>query len=90
VLTNGGTVSIHEPPVTTAQMKALKNLHRSVNWELDVIPTSGTKAHVAARNLERLRADGSLIECASGLYALTKTDRVWKILAMSTIDLPEH
>ena len=26
VLTNSGAISIHEPPVTTAQMKALKEL----------------------------------------------------------------
>ena len=69
-------------------MKALKNWHRSVHWEIDVIAASATKAHVALRNVERLRPDGSLIECASAFYVLGKTDQGWKIRAMSTIDFP--
>ena len=87
VITPDGPVSIHEPPATTAQMKALKNWHRSVHWEIDVIAASAIKAHVAVRNFERLRSDGTLIECGSGLYVLGKTDQGWKIRAISAIDI---
>ena len=75
LLANGTTTTLHEPLVTTAEIKATKNWARSINWEIDVIAASNTSAHVAVRNVERVRADGSLIECVSGFYALTKTDK---------------
>jgi len=89
LLANGTTTTLHEPLVTTAEMKATKNWARSINWEIDVIAASNTSAHVAVRNVERVRADGSLIECVSGFYALTKTDKGWKIFAISAITSPD-
>lgn len=89
-LVNGSAVTLSETPVTTAQLKTLKNWHRSVNWEIDVIASSSSKAHVALRNVERLRPDGSLIECASGFYVLTHTEQGWKICALSAIDFPAN
>jgi len=87
-LVNGNTITLTDPPVTIADMQKQKNWHRSINWEIDVIAASSTKAHVALRNVERLRPDGSLIECASGFYALIKTEEGWKIFAFSAIDFP--
>ena len=70
-------------------MKALKNWHRSVHGEINVIAASATRAHVAVRNVERLRPDGTFIECASGLYVLSNTDQGRKIYAISTIEFPK-
>lgn len=59
VLNNGNADMISELPVTTAQMKTLKNWHHSIHWEIDIIAASDTKARVVLCNVERPRADTS-------------------------------
>ena len=72
-------------PISAADMKAAKDWSTSENFEIDIVAHSETKAHVLMRNCRRLRADGSLIEEASGFYAYRYTSDGWKLYAISDI-----
>jgi len=75
-------------PISPAEMKAAKGWSTSENFEIDIVAHSETKAHVLMRNCRRLRADGSLIEEASGFYAYKYTADGWKMYAISDIVMP--
>lgn len=72
-------------PISPADMKAAKDWSTSENFEIDIVAHSETKAHVLMKNCRRLRADGSLIEEASGFYAYRYTSDGWKLYAISDI-----
>ena len=71
-----------------------KELKEKIGWatsdafEIDIVAVSDKKAHVAIRNVRRLRGDGSLIEEATAFYAFKNTNNGWKIYALSDITFP--
>lgn len=75
-------------PIDPAEMKKAKGWDKSEAIEIDVVAVGKNKAHVLMRNARRLRADGSLIEEATGFYAYTKTPDGWKMFAFSDIVFP--
>lgn len=84
-----GVVTILDTfPINPADIKEAKGWDRSEAFEIDVVAIGDDKAHLLLRNARRLRADGSLIEEASGFYAYTRTSVGWKLFAMSDILFP--
>jgi hypothetical protein len=64
--------SVAEFPYSPTDLKRHKDWTTSAGLEIDVVAVSDVKAHVLLRNCERVRADGTLIEEVSALYAFTK------------------
>ncbi len=85
---DGQVSTLDRFPISPAEMKAAKGWAASENFEIDIVAHSDTKAHLLMRNCRRLRADGSLIEEASGFYAYKLTDDGWKMYAISDVVLP--
>ena len=83
-----GVVMVDKPPALPSEMRAQTDWARSTFGDIEVVAASDTKAHVVLRNFERLRSDGSLIESGSSFYAFCKTDKGWKIFAVSGILFP--
>jgi hypothetical protein len=54
----------------------------------DLVAAGENKAHLLLRNARRIRADGSLIEEATGFFAYTRTSAGWKMFAISDIVFP--
>jgi hypothetical protein len=54
----------------------------------EVVFASAEKGHVILRHATRVRADGSPIEAASALFALTRTPAGRKFFAFSGITFP--
>lgn len=75
-------------PIRPSDLMQRKGWVSTAGAEIDVIAVSADKAHVALRNVLRLRADGSVIERVSAFYAFTRTPEGWKIFAISGIELP--
>jgi hypothetical protein len=75
-------------PINPAELKELKGWDGSEALEIDVVAAGESKAHLILRNARRLRADGSLIEEATGFYAYTRTSAGWKMFAISDIVFP--
>ena len=75
-------------PIDPAEMKKIKGWEKSEAIEIDIVAVGQNKAHVLMRNARRLRADGSLIEEATGFYAYTRTSAGWKMFAFSDIVFP--
>jgi hypothetical protein len=85
---DGKTVLLDSWPFKPADLMANKQWHTSTDTEVEVVAASSNKAHVILPRGKRLRADGSLIETVAAFYAFTKTDRGWKMFALSDITLP--
>lgn len=84
-----GRVELHDNfPVPPAELMRRKDWVSTTGSEVDIIAVSDGKAHVALRNAQRLRADGSVVERISALYAFTHSADGWKIFAISGIELP--
>ena len=75
-------------PIDPRELKERIGWATSNAFEIDVVAVSDKKAHVVIRNVRRLRGDGSLIEEATGFYALKNTNNGWKIYALSDITFP--
>ncbi len=75
-------------PIDPAEMKKAKGWKTSEAIEIDVVAVGENKAHMLMHNARRLRADGSLIEEATGFYAYRKTADGWKMFAFSDIVFP--
>ena len=75
-------------PIDPSDLKKIKGWEKSEAFEIDLVAAGENKAHLLLRNARRLRADGSLIEEASGFYAYTRTSAGWKIFAISDIVFP--
>ena len=85
VFTDNGGVQVHELPI----MKLLPaDWDRSEAAEVEVVALHGDKAHVLLRNMRRVRADGSLIEEASGFYVFQRAEDGWKMTALSAVTTP--
>ena len=75
-------------PIDPRELKERIGWATSNAFEIDVVAVSDKKAHVVIRNVRRLRSDGSLIEEATGFYALKNTNNGWKMYAISDITFP--
>ena len=75
-------------PIDPRELKERIGWATSNAFEIDVVAVSDKKAHVVIRNVRRLRSDGSLIEEATGFYALKNTNSGWKMYAISDITFP--
>ena len=75
-------------PIDPRELKERIGWATSNAFEIDVVAVSDKKAHVVIRNVRRLRCDGSLIEEATGVYALKNTNSGWKMYAISDITFP--
>lgn len=75
-------------PVKPADLMAARQWHHSTDTEFQVVGISSDKAHVILPAAKRRRADGSLIETASGFYAFTRTESGWKMFAFSDVTVP--
>ena len=75
-------------PIDPKELKERIGWATSDAFEIDIVAVSDKKAHVAIRNVRRLRGDGSLIEEATAFYAFKNTNNGWKIYALSDITFP--
>ena len=85
---DGETRLLDRFPLSPQRLRETKQWHDTINADYEVSLTSATKAHVVLRRADRIRADGSLIETVSAVYAFTKTADGWKLFALSDIVIP--
>ena len=62
-------VDVDNPGFDPKELKERIGWATSDAFEIDIVAVSDKKAHVAIRNVRRLRGDGSLIEEATAFYA---------------------
>ena len=73
-------------PVTPKEMMENKQWDTTIDTETYVHGTNSTKGHVVSSGT-RIRKDKSVIEKYTAFYAFTKTDKGWKMYAVSSVIL---
>ena len=73
-------------PVTPKEMMENKQWDTTIDTETLVHGTNSNKGHVI-RSGTRIRKDKSVIEKYTAFYAFTKTDKGWKMYAVSSVIL---
>jgi len=85
---NGAVRMFDQFPFDPAAMMAAKQMHTTIDTDIEVVLATANKAHVVLRSATRVKIDGTPIETVSAFYALTRTDAGWKIFALSDITIP--
>ena len=73
-------------PVTPKEMMENKQWDTTIDTETYVHGINSTKGHVVSSGT-RIRKDKSVIEKYTAFYAFTKTDKGWKMYAVSSVIL---
>ena len=73
-------------PVTPKEMMENKQWDTTINTETYVHGVNSKKGHVISSGT-RIRKDKSVIEKYTAFYAFTKTDKGWKMYAVSSVIL---
>ena len=73
-------------PVTPKEMMEIKQWDTTIDTETYVHGVNSKKGHVISSGT-RIRKDKSVIEKYTAFYAFTKTDKGWKMYAVSSVIL---
>ena len=85
-IADGETKLLDAFPVTPKEMMENKQWDTTIDIETYVHGVNSKKGHVISSGT-RIRKDKSVIEKYTAFYAFTKTDKGWKMYAVSSIIL---
>ena len=85
-IADGETKLLDAFPVTPKEMMENKQWDTTIDTETYVHGVNSKKGHVISSGT-RIRKDKSVIEKYTAFYAFTKTDKGWKMYAVSSVIL---